>query len=57
LYATASQVDQDHIRDTGLRERIQVAARQALRLRGAPPKRHVLEPIAAPRPVALTGHS
>lgn len=46
LYATASQVDHDQIRDTGLRERIQVAARQALHLRGAPLKRPVIEPVA-----------
>jgi FMN reductase len=51
LYAAASQVDHDSIRDTGLRERIQVAARQALHLRGAPLKRHT------PEPLALSTHS
>jgi FMN reductase len=57
LYANASQVDHDHIRDTGLRERIQVAARQALRLRGAPAQRYVIEPVAPPRPATLISHS
>jgi FMN reductase len=45
LYATTSQVDQDAIRDTGLRERIQLDARQALHLRGAPARRYVPEPL------------
>ena len=52
LYATAAQVDHDQIRDNGLRERIQVASRQALHLRGMPIKRHVFEP-----PRAIPSHS
>jgi FMN reductase len=52
LYATAAQLDHDQVRDNGLRERVQVAARQALHLRGAPAKRPVLEPL-----IAVPSHS
>lgn len=36
LYATQSQIDNDHILDLTLRDRIQIAARQAVHLLGTP---------------------
>lgn len=46
LYATSSQVDAEAIHDAVLRERVEVAARQALHLVGAPP--HRLKPVKRP---------
>jgi FMN reductase len=49
LYATAAQIDEDQILDLALRERIQIAARQALHLLRTPLPRHSAVQVSALR--------